>query len=86
MSLTATAVCSPGLGYGMVLISGIVCIYYNVIITWTLYYMYLTFRSVLPWSTCGNWWNTVNCVSSSVNITNSTVHPDRTTASEEFWR
>ncbi|XP_037070121.1 sodium- and chloride-dependent glycine transporter 1-like [Pollicipes pollicipes] len=80
-----------GLGYGMVLISGIVCIYYNVIITWTLYYMYLTFRSVLPWSTCGNWWNTDNCVTRHINNTgngtfNASLHPERTTASEEFWR
>ncbi|XP_014668396.1 PREDICTED: sodium- and chloride-dependent glycine transporter 1-like [Priapulus caudatus] len=51
-----------GLGYGMVIVSGIVCIYYNVIITWTLYYMYLSVReSVVPWATCGNPWNTADC-------------------------
>lgn len=51
-----------GLGYGMVIISGIVCIYYNVIIAWTLYYIYQSLTSLLPWSTCGNWWNTPNCI------------------------
>lgn len=52
-----------GLGYGMVIISAIVCIYYNVIIAWTLYYIYQSFN--VPWKTCGNVWNTENCVDSS---------------------
>jgi len=51
-----------GLGWGMVLISGIVCIYYNVIITWTLYYLFRSFSAVLPWSDCDNEWNTDNCI------------------------
>lgn len=29
-----------GLGYGMVLVSSIVMLYYNLIIAWTLYYMF----------------------------------------------
>lgn len=51
-----------GLGYGMVIISGIVCVYYNIIITWTLYYMFLCFRRTVPWATCGNWWNSELCL------------------------
>ena len=51
-----------GLGWGMVLISGIVCIYYNVIITWTLYYLFNSFRGVLPWARCDNEWNTDSCI------------------------
>lgn len=50
-----------GVGYGMVIISGIVCVYYNIIITWTIYYLYMCFRAVLPWSTCDNDWNTETC-------------------------
>ena len=50
-----------GIGYGMVLISGIVCIYYNIIITWTIFYLIHSFFPVLPWSTCNNWWNTDKC-------------------------
>lgn len=50
-----------GIGYGMVIISGIVCIYYNIIITWTLYYLFNSFYPELPWSSCGNPWNTELC-------------------------
>ena len=50
-----------GIGYGMVIISGIVCVYYNIIITWTFYYFFHSFFPTLPWSTCENWWNTERC-------------------------
>lgn len=56
-----------GVGYGMVIISGIVCVYYNIIITWTLYFLYMSFRAVLPWSSCDNSWNTENCYLHSNN-------------------
>ncbi|KAK3099623.1 hypothetical protein FSP39_007129 [Pinctada imbricata] len=52
-----------GVGVGMVIVSGIVCVYYNVIVAWTLYYLFMSFRAVLPWSHCDNSWNTENCVS-----------------------
>jgi len=36
-------------------------LYYNVIIAWTLYYFGATIKSLfedsLPWTTCGNEWN-----------------------------
>ncbi|XP_060600732.1 sodium- and chloride-dependent GABA transporter 1-like isoform X2 [Ruditapes philippinarum] len=51
-----------GVGIGMVIVSGLVCVYYNVIVAWTLYYLFMSFRAVLPWSTCGNWWNTDHCL------------------------
>ncbi|XP_077263039.1 sodium- and chloride-dependent glycine transporter 1 [Temnothorax americanus] len=57
--------CPPlcGLGYGMVLVSSVVMLYYNLIIAWTLYYM---FASVvggweLPWSKCEKEWSTEDC-------------------------
>lgn len=50
-----------GVGFGMVIISAIVCVYYNVIIAWTLYYFVMSFAWELPWSTCNNSWNTARC-------------------------
>ena len=58
-----------GVGYGMVIISGIVCVYYNIIITWTLYFLYMSFRAILPWSTCSNSWNSDNCYLHTENST-----------------
>ncbi|XP_014672837.1 PREDICTED: sodium- and chloride-dependent glycine transporter 1-like isoform X2 [Priapulus caudatus] len=65
-----------GLGYGMVIISGIVCIYYNIIITWTLYYMYLSVsHAVVPWASCDNEWNTDECaVNTRHPLYNNSLH------------
>lgn len=41
-----------GIGVGMVIISAIVCIYYNMIIAWTFFYTFASFQKVLPWSNC----------------------------------
>lgn len=48
----------------MCLISAMVSIYYNVIIMYSIYYMFVSFVSIdttLPWQTCTNIWNTENC-------------------------
>lgn len=62
-----SAVVLSGVGFGMVIISAIVCIYYNVIIAWTVYYFVLSFAWELPWSTCNNDWNTPACYTRSGN-------------------
>ena len=49
----------------MVAVSGFVSIYYNIIITWVLYYLIKSFTKNLPWAKCGNDWNTLNCLESS---------------------
>jgi len=43
-----------GVGYGMLVISLLVVIYYNMIIAWTLYYTFAGFTSELPWKYCGD--------------------------------
>jgi len=43
-----------GLGHGMLIISFLVVIYYNMIIAWTIYYTFAGFQSTLPWKYCGN--------------------------------
>ncbi|ELU16289.1 hypothetical protein CAPTEDRAFT_222696 [Capitella teleta] len=91
-----------GLGFGMVLVSGIVCIYYNVIMAWALYYVYATFRTIgtgqVPWDSCGNWWNTDRCLRRSGGLTETLFNVTTTdisaavnstkkmTPTEEFWQ
>uniref|UniRef100_G3N5E9 Transporter n=1 Tax=Gasterosteus aculeatus aculeatus TaxID=481459 RepID=G3N5E9_GASAC len=41
-----------GVGVAMVMVTMIVSIYYNVIIAYSLYYMFASFQSPLPWSSC----------------------------------
>lgn len=53
-----------GIGYGMVIISAVVSIYYNMIIAYAIYYMLVSFVYLdggLPWESCGHEWNTPNC-------------------------
>ena len=50
-----------GVGYGMVVCSGLVAIYYNVIITYTIFYMLKSMTTSLPWVGCHHDWNTPYC-------------------------
>lgn len=50
-----------GLGYGMVIVSSVVMLYYNLIIAWTIYYMTVSVGSLfsqLPWQNCDADWST----------------------------
>lgn len=47
----------------MVLIAGIVMLYYNVILAWTLYYMLASFEEPLPWKGCNHPWSSSYCYS-----------------------
>ncbi|XP_077089603.1 sodium-dependent proline transporter isoform X2 [Siphateles boraxobius] len=70
--------CCPllkGIGIGMLCVSILVCLYYNVIIAWTFYYLGSSFQSPLPWS-CDALHNIDFCG----NKTNVTQSP-----SEVFW-
>ena len=66
-----------GIGHGMVIMTGIVAIYYNVILSWAIYYFAMSFSAELPWSNCNNDWNTENCylrigVNSTTNVNQTT--------------
>ena len=55
------SVCVLGVGYSVVLIAFYTDFYYNVIISWALYYFFASFTSHLPWTSCDNDWNSENC-------------------------
>ena len=52
--LDRMAPASKGLGYGMLIISFLTVIYYNIIIAWTLFYSVAGLSAELPWQYCGN--------------------------------
>ncbi|XP_062995986.1 sodium- and chloride-dependent glycine transporter 1 isoform X1 [Elgaria multicarinata webbii] len=86
-----------GVGYGMMVVSSYIGIYYNVVICIAFYYFFSSMTRVLPWTYCTNLWNTPDCngvldftngsAGSSLNLTqnfNQTLK--RTSPSEEYWR
>uniref|UniRef100_A0A673HXF0 Transporter n=1 Tax=Sinocyclocheilus rhinocerous TaxID=307959 RepID=A0A673HXF0_9TELE len=50
-----------GVGYTVIIIALYVGFYYNVIIAWSLYYLFASLTSELPWLKCNNPWNSPNC-------------------------
>ncbi|KAL6114201.1 uncharacterized protein ACO6RY_05024 [Pungitius sinensis] len=53
-----------GVGVATVVISFVFSTYYNVLMSWALYYFFNSFGATLPWTSCNNTWNEVgNCSS-----------------------
>uniref|UniRef100_A0A8C8SX35 Transporter n=1 Tax=Pelusios castaneus TaxID=367368 RepID=A0A8C8SX35_9SAUR len=50
-----------GCGIAMLIISVLIAIYYNIIMCYTLFYLFASFVPVLPWASCTNSWNTPDC-------------------------
>ncbi|XP_066437970.1 sodium- and chloride-dependent neutral and basic amino acid transporter B(0+)-like isoform X2 [Eleutherodactylus coqui] len=61
-----------GVGITMVLITTLVTIYYNVIIAYSLYYMFASFQRVLPWTDCFKW-SDDKCSKTTRGLCNVTV-------------
>ncbi|XP_075692897.1 sodium- and chloride-dependent glycine transporter 2 [Rhinoderma darwinii] len=50
-----------GCGIAMLIISVLIAIYYNIIMCYTLFYLFASLVYVLPWASCENPWNTPDC-------------------------
>jgi len=70
-----------GLGYGMLMISFLVVIYYNMIIAWTIYYTFAGFASELPWTYCG----TTNLTSRDCFQRDQELACFNSSSSDTFW-
>ncbi|XP_033761591.1 sodium-dependent proline transporter-like [Pecten maximus] len=101
-ALTTWSICPlfDGIGYSMIIASGIGAWYYCQVVGWVLLYLGYAFFPTQPWSTCSNDWNTDHCVVlrtgneqvnySDVNYSNftkaSTQNDVFSTAATEFWK
>uniref|UniRef100_A0A8C1UNV1 Transporter n=1 Tax=Cyprinus carpio TaxID=7962 RepID=A0A8C1UNV1_CYPCA len=79
---------AEGIGYGGQLIILYSCMYYIIILAWALFYLIFSFSSQLPWASCGNTWNTDDCVNLAANnlTLNQTMLINSTSSVTEFWR
>ncbi|KAJ3595230.1 hypothetical protein NHX12_004534 [Muraenolepis orangiensis] len=90
-----------GVGYGMMVVSTYIGIYYNVVICISFYYFFMSMTDVLPWTYCNNPWNTPACVgvmdAANRTLANATGvlqgvaevvvnRTKRTSPSEEYWK
>ncbi|CAM9983228.1 unnamed protein product [Lampetra fluviatilis] len=64
-----------GLGWMMVITSSLIALYYNAIIAYGLFYLFASFTSELPWSSCKKWWGADgNCFDRSVGTAHFLRH------------
>jgi solute carrier family 6 amino acid transporter-like protein 5/7/9/14 len=81
-----------GIGWAMVLISAMVCAYYNTIIMYSIYYMMVSFVTLdtqLPWAKCDPEWSTDLCRSDPypnfATMTNETERVHEALSKYLFW-
>uniref|UniRef100_A0A8C7UNS0 Transporter n=1 Tax=Oncorhynchus mykiss TaxID=8022 RepID=A0A8C7UNS0_ONCMY len=74
-----------GVGFAICIIALYIAFYYNTIMAWALYYLLASFRPTLPWTTCSNPWNTVNCLRYLSTDSNVTWTNTSTSPAEEFY-
>ncbi|KAM9366310.1 sodium- and chloride-dependent glycine transporter 2 isoform 2-T2 [Symphorus nematophorus] len=66
-----------GCGIAMLIISVLIAIYYNIIMCWTLYYLFASLKGSLPWANCRNEWNTVECKDKDMLLLDACILRDR---------
>ncbi|XP_067301321.1 sodium- and chloride-dependent glycine transporter 2 isoform X1 [Pseudorasbora parva] len=66
-----------GCGIAMLIISVLIAIYYNIIMCWTLYYLFASLKETLPWATCKNEWNTIECKDKDMLLLDTCILRDR---------
>ncbi|XP_031438247.1 sodium- and chloride-dependent betaine transporter-like [Clupea harengus] len=74
-----------GIGIASQVIVSYLNVYYIVMLAWAVMYLFNSFKSPLPWATCDNSWNTMNCqnttMDTGIDSYNNISRPE-----EEFWR
>nr|XP_009686753.1 PREDICTED: sodium- and chloride-dependent glycine transporter 2 [Struthio camelus australis] len=71
-----TSYASARCGIAMLIISVLIAIYYNIILCYTLFYLFASFVPVLPWASCNNPWNTPDCKDKNKLLLDSCIVSD----------
>ncbi|XP_036359291.1 uncharacterized protein LOC115211848 isoform X2 [Octopus sinensis] len=59
-----------GIGYGMVLVSAMIAIYYTMVTAWAFHFLFSSMTTMLPWRSCSNSWNTKYCKTEKYHLPN----------------
>ncbi|XP_063874899.1 sodium-dependent serotonin transporter-like isoform X1 [Scylla paramamosain] len=74
-----------GIGYAICIIDLYMAMYYNTILAWSVYYLVASFSNQLPWTTCDNPWNTINCTLTA-DVFNASDKSLTVSPAKEFFR
>jgi len=74
-----------GAGFGTVVISFLLSTYYNVILSWAIFYLISSFQDPLPWVGCSNWWNSQSCFQNSQNLSKHFNTSQGISSTQEFF-
>lgn len=80
--------CILGVGLSTITIVFYTMCYYAVILAWALFYLFQSWKSVLPWSTCNNTWNTATCESNYTSLMGANmtaIEANLTSPVIEYW-
>lgn len=76
--ITVSYLNRPGIGLSMNILCIVMGWYYSIILAWSLIYMVHSFRSPLPWTQCGQTWNTPNCIALGGSTTSNNTYINST--------
>ncbi|XP_030382880.1 sodium- and chloride-dependent GABA transporter ine isoform X2 [Scaptodrosophila lebanonensis] len=74
-----------GAGLASVVVSFLMSTYYSVIIGYSIYYFFTSFKTDMPWIDCNNRWNTPDCWVPQPRGNNASAPDTSRTPSEEFF-
>uniref|UniRef100_H2YVB6 Transporter n=1 Tax=Ciona savignyi TaxID=51511 RepID=H2YVB6_CIOSA len=83
-----------GVAYGSAVVNFMCAIYFVIVMSWSvLYLVHSCIPGDLPWTTCGNWWNSEECrvadirrnVTMLLNTTSCSRSNLTTSPEQEFW-
>ncbi|XP_034669550.1 sodium- and chloride-dependent GABA transporter ine isoform X1 [Drosophila subobscura] len=74
-----------GAGLASVVVSFLMSTYYSVIIGYSIYYFFTSFKTEMPWIDCNNRWNTPDCWVPQRKELNASAPDTSRTPSEEFF-
>ena len=81
MTRLVTSFTFPGIGFASAVIVFLVNCDYNVLMSWSFYYLFSSFTTHLPWANCENDWNSLDCSTGQLKAGNITKRTENTNSS-----